>query len=224
MSRKLIYKGRNEVYLDADAGEVTKEYAVPSFPKSLIYGWLRRPKSERAYAHGLRLRALGIDTPEPLSHREEYNSLHWLGRSEYVCRYSAGRTLWGVEEEPWFGDFAPALAAFVLELHRKGIFMKDLSPGNVLFERGDDGRFHFQLVDINRMAFGVAAGRMRGRNFRALMGTPEGNAAVVHQYVILGGAPPSFEAEAAEAYRRFRRNAGLRHRLKRVLLPWRKQK
>ena len=73
-----------------------------------------------------------------------------------------------------FAAVVEALARFVARLHRKGIWMKDLSPGNVMVRRitGKDGAadtYSFALVDINRMKFGVGDLRTLARSCGTLL-------------------------------------------------------
>jgi serine/threonine protein kinase len=50
---------------------------------------------------------------------------------------------------PVLTDFA----RFTADLHQKGIFHKDYTPGNILFGKVGD-HYEFELVDLNRMKFG----------------------------------------------------------------------
>lgn len=62
------------------------------------------------------------------------------------------------------------LATFTAHMHDKGILHKDYSPGNILWQRDDDGSCRFSLVDINRMHFGKVSMEEGCRNFRRLWG------------------------------------------------------
>ena len=62
------------------------------------------------------------------------------------------------------------LATFTAHMHDKGILHKDYSPGNILWQRNDDGSCRFSLGDINRMHFGKVSMEEGCRNFRRLWG------------------------------------------------------
>lgn len=65
-----------------------KKYKRPGFFNRLVYTFLRKSKAQRAYEHAQQLRALGIDSPEPLAWAE--NRRHGVLEDAYfVCRYTA---------------------------------------------------------------------------------------------------------------------------------------
>lgn len=182
-----IYRGRNIVAVSADGVNCIKAFRVNGFVKSLIYGSLRSPKAVRAFDNAIKLRELGFDTPEPFGVAVKLNG-PLLGESYYVCRYVEGYSeLRDVELCSDFARIARALAAFMTDLHGKGVLMKDFSPGNVLYRRAADGSYRFMLVDINRMEFGVTDKSRLYDNFKALLNTAAGVDAVARNYAELAG-------------------------------------
>lgn len=178
----VIYRGRNILVRLRGENIVIKAFGVPDIVKGSIYGHLRHSKAHRAYRNALRLRAMGLPTPEPYFAGEERNALGMLRRSYYACAALDGwRELRGVEKEPDFPALARALAEFVFLLHSKGVYMVDFTPGNVLYRR-EGGEYRFMLVDINRMYFDVDDWNILFNNFRAMLDTPEGVAAVAREY------------------------------------------
>lgn len=162
---RVIYRGRNLIAAAPLLGgtEVNvKSFHVPHLLNRCIYGWWRGSKANRSFHNALRLLNLGIDTPTPYACIEEYTCGGLLRRSYFVSRQlpDGFTDVRYVDRRPDFEELVSALAAFVARLHRKGVWMKDLSPGNVMVRRSDgDGgkaRYHFVLVDINRMDFGVS--------------------------------------------------------------------
>ncbi len=178
----VIYRGRNLLVRLRGDNIVIKSFGVPGAVKGAVYGYMRRGKAYRAYSNALRLRAMGLPTPEPYFAGEERNFLGMLRRSYYACAALDGWTeLRGVEKEKDFPAIARALAEFVFRLHTKGVFMVDFTPGNVLYRR-EGGEYRFMLVDINRMLFDVDDWNVLFRNFRAMLDTTEGVAAVAREY------------------------------------------
>lgn len=180
----VIYRRRNVVARLDNAALILKAYQCPGFFKGLIYRWLRTPKSRRAYNNALRLRELNIPTPEPAFAIECYRSTSGLGKSYYACTdLKAWNELRGAEKRPDFPELARQLAAFIFDIHCKGVMMKDMSPGNILFAKDPEGHFRFSLVDINRMKFGERQWGVLLKNFRCLMDTEEGTVAVLRHYL-----------------------------------------
>ena len=91
-------------------------------------------------------------------------------------------------EVPDYKQMIRAFAAFTYGLHSKGVYHKDYSPGNILFTRDGAGKYHFYMVDINRMEFGVKDKRKLYRNFRCLnIDSEEETARVAREYASFAG-------------------------------------
>lgn len=179
---EIIHSGRNVVARMANEGLVLKAYKVPGLVKGLIYRWLRQPKSRRAYANAQRLIEMGINTPEPAFAIECYSRTTGLRESYYACTDLSDWTdMHDVEKRSDFRKIAKALAAFIFKMHTESILMNDMNPGNILF-REENGTYSFALVDINRMEFGVREWGRLLENFRALLDTEDGTAAVAEEY------------------------------------------
>jgi len=202
-SDRIIYRGRNIVAITADKESLcVKSFGVPGLIKGLIYGNLRKPKALRAFENATRLRELGLDTPEPVAALCEFRAGR-LGRSYYVCRYLEGWSdLRGAEKRPDFIYLAHSLAVYMLRLHAAGVLMKDFTQGNILFRPNGNGDYHFSLIDINRMEFGVYDSRRHMTNFGAVLDTAEGLAVLAHEYALLCPDYETTEREANEIYRR----------------------
>uniref|UniRef100_UPI002583AD6C lipopolysaccharide kinase InaA family protein n=1 Tax=uncultured Alistipes sp. TaxID=538949 RepID=UPI002583AD6C len=109
----------------------------------------------RSYEHAVRLRALGIDSPEPIAW-SEYRRHGLLSDTYYVSRRSDYAPLSQTTEHfPAAGTLPvlEAFARFAVSLHEKGIEHRDFNHGNILWSRTAAGVYRFQLIDINRMHF-----------------------------------------------------------------------
>lgn len=200
---RVIYRGRNIVAVTDGAEPMClKSFGTPGMIKGFIYGRFRKPKALRAFDNGMRLHALGFDTPEPVAAVCELRGGR-LRRSYYACRYLEGwNDLRGAENRPDFSTLACALAAYMNRLHAAGVFMKDFTQGNILFMPDGKGSYRFSLIDINRMEFGVSDHRKLMANFGAVLDTAEGLAVLAREYAALQSDPESIENEIKEIYRR----------------------
>ena len=158
VSGEVLHDGRNQIRAFDIGGErlVVKRYKRPSAFNAVMYSFFRKSKARRAYEHALRLRELGIDTPEPVAW-SEYRRRGLLCDSYYVSRRSDYTPLSQTTARfPAAGTLPvlEAFARFTVQLHEKGIEHRDFNHGNVLWRRDTaTGAIRFQLIDINRMRF-----------------------------------------------------------------------
>ncbi|MFI8462448.1 toluene tolerance protein [Stutzerimonas kunmingensis] len=107
-----------------------------------------RPDARRFFERARHLRSLGIDTPR-------INDCCWLDKKRGVsaCFYHplAGEPLDRLfhESREDFFSLLPELAAYILMLHRSGIYFRSLHLGNIL--RTPDGGFG--LIDFLDIRF-----------------------------------------------------------------------
>ena len=213
----VIYRGRNVVAKLPAEGINIKSYKVPDSIKGFIYGHLRMPKAQRAYENGQKLKSLGISTPEPLGMALNLEGGQ-LRQSFYVSRQLEGWSeMRGAEKLDFFAELSAALAGFILDMHRKGVFMKDLTPGNVLFRRHGD-EFEFTLVDINRMEFDITDRKTLLSNLGLIFDTEDGIARLARDYARLSGDDAdALEEQCRRQYRARWRYLGRKKRLKKLL-------
>lgn len=157
VSGEVLHDGRNQIRAFDIGGErlVVKRYKRPSAFNAVMYSFFRKSKARRAYEHALRLRELGIDTPEPVAW-SEYRRRGPLCDSYYVSRRSDYTPLSQTTARfPAAGTLPvlEAFARFTVQLHEKGIEHRDFNHGNILWDRTPAGAYRFQLIDINRMHF-----------------------------------------------------------------------
>lgn len=168
-----IYKQRNEVKVfDVDGESVNvKRYKVPHFVNRIVYTFFRLTKPERSYQYALKLRKIGVDTPEPYAYilTKKNGLLHY---SYYISEQVAyEHTMYEFGQGGIVGrePIIKAFATYTADLHERGIYHKDYSPGNILFQE-QDGQIRFCLVDINRMRFGEVSIKEGCANFARLWG------------------------------------------------------
>jgi RIO-like serine/threonine protein kinase len=124
-----------------------------------------RPDARRFAERAERLQALGIATPD-------IRECAWIDRHDAVsaCLYAplAGLPLDKLfrDQRDEFDRRLPQLAAYILKLHRLGIYFRSLHLGNILLTPDGD----FGLIDFLDLRFkGRPLGRMLvRRNFRHL--------------------------------------------------------
>lgn len=209
-----IYSGRNTLWQTSDPPAVIKAYAVPVWIKGVIYRF-RIPKAKRAFLNAQRLLSMGISTPEPYFYTLRHGQTGNLTQSHYACAPAQGYSeLRGVQDRPDFTTIAEALGAFIADIHRKGVWMKDMSPGNIMWIRDSDGTLRFTLVDINRMEFNVHNPSVLIRNFDALMDTEDATAAVATAYAAIMGLNSEFVNTVRKRYRAYYSSALRRRRFK----------
>lgn len=170
---EVIYAGRNLIkVLQTETVAINvKRYRIPGWFNRLVYSFIRPSKGFRAFSYPRRLAALGIETPEPVAYIEERK---WgvIGISYFLSVQSPYRyTLYRLGDANLDDcrDLVKAFARFTAYLHQVGVYHRDYSPGNILFDR-IDGVFRFCLVDINRMGFGPVDMKAGCANFARLWG------------------------------------------------------
>ena len=111
-----------------------------------------KSKARRAYEYALRLQQLGFETAAPVAYLEiSRHGLFHTGNflSEFIAHPLLSTLQEGDEESrKILEDFA----AFIVEMHEKGVFNLDMNPGNVFFYKSGE-KYRFALIDINRIRF-----------------------------------------------------------------------
>lgn len=144
----IIYAKRN--VLRAHNGFITKQFATPPLWKGIIYGWFCPSKARRSYEYAKRIEGL---TPAPIAYREiRYCGI--LRQSWYVCEKSECKyTFNDLIHNKSFPNreiILQSIGRFTAELYKRGIYHRDYSGGNILFN--EDGS-KIEIVDLNRIKF-----------------------------------------------------------------------
>ena len=189
----VIYKSRNEIRVFDVHGTTlnVKRFKTPLFFNRLIYTFFRPSKAQRSFQYALKLKEMGIETPQPVAYIliKKGGLLH---DSYYIS--------WQVDHNRNFYEFGEggvkgrehiliAFAGFTADIHKKGVLHKDYSPGNILFKE-DDGAVTFCMVDINRLRFGDVPVHKGCLNFVRLWGQQPFVEIIVRKYAEIRGADP----------------------------------
>jgi hypothetical protein len=185
-----IHKARNELKIIELEGvkTVVKSFKVPHFLNRIIYTYLRKSKAYKSYHYALRLEELRISTPAPIALIECFES-RLLTDSYFISEYfDYDFTIRTPLLEPLEDREAifTAFAAYTYELHQKGVWHLDYSPGNILIKRSDQG-YQFSIVDINRMEFRPISALEGCENFNKLWASDEELEIMGREYARLSG-------------------------------------
>ncbi|MDR3142591.1 MAG: hypothetical protein LBU37_12840 [Tannerellaceae bacterium] len=133
---------------------VIKKYKIPTLFNRLVYTWIRKSKARRSFEYAGRLLSCGIETAPPVAYIEDrkgglFNIGYFV--SEYLPYPVLPKSIELEEEERKL--LQQQFIEFTARLHEAKIIHKDYNQNNIFYYK-TDGRYHFALVDINRMDFG----------------------------------------------------------------------
>ncbi len=151
-----IYKGRNTVKsFETQFGEwVIKKYKKPNIIQKIVYSFFRKSKAERAYIYAEKLLTLGINTPKAIAYIEE-KKYKLFSHSYFISTTCKDAPLYPVLVEKTLYDkkLVSYLAAFFVEMHKKGFLHGDPNLDNILYRINDKNEFLFTVIDTNRSIF-----------------------------------------------------------------------
>lgn len=154
--RKVYRDNRNTVMDILLNGKmyVLKKYKVPNWINRIAYSFFRKSKAKRAFEYAERLLKEGVETAKPVAYIENKKNLLFEDSyflSEYIEHpmLSDVDTLYMPGNEQLREDFI----TFTANLHSHNIIHKDYNAANIFYYM-KDARYHFVLIDINRMKFG----------------------------------------------------------------------
>lgn len=132
---------------------VVKRYKRPTLANCVVYTWLRKPKTRKAYDNALWLSSIGVETAEPVAWVESYKH-SFFHTGWFVSRYlpykSAKEVYDSLTSQNLRRHFAVDFFNFVESLFRKHITNRDFNAGNFLAYATPHG-FRFAMIDINRL-------------------------------------------------------------------------
>lgn len=171
---------------------VVKSFHKPNFINRLIYGNFRASKAQRSYDYAHRLIAAGIGTPTPIGFYEQ-RCTFFFSKSYYACLQSDCTYQFSdLVKNTNFPDrkgILKAIGRFTAELHEKGIWHRDYSEGNILFQVKKD-KIEIEIIDLNRLGFGNVELENGCRNFERLNIDAKSLEIMAREYAIARGFDP----------------------------------
>ena len=129
-------------------GVVVKQFRTPGLFRGLWYGLFGTSKARRSYENAVRL---GDLTPTPIAYRE-VRVCGILRESWYACKQSECKNtfidLIEHSDFPHRNEILYAIGRFTARLHQMGVWHRDYSQGNILFN--EDGT-KIEVIDLNRI-------------------------------------------------------------------------
>jgi len=130
-------------------GIVVKQFKTPNLLRGIWYGWLGTSKARRSYENALRLEGL---TPQPIAYRE-VRLFGILRESWYACRQSActhtfQELIERPDDFPHRDEILRRIGRFTARLRGMGVWHRDYSQGNILF---NDDASRIEVIDLNRI-------------------------------------------------------------------------
>lgn len=217
-----VYKARNHIYRvpDKSGGWINiKDFKLPNIVNKYVYGNIRHSKARRSYENALELLGLGFSTPMPLGYGEVREG-KCLTRSYYFSRQVDDVIeMRDVARHADWRELLFALGKEMARLHGAGVWMKDFSPGNVMFKRTPDGNYQFSYVDLNRINFNCRSRKKLMKMFGAMVYSPAHLMAIAEGYASATGMKLKVVArEALIAMSRFEQRTARKKMLKQLLL------
>lgn len=153
----ILFKERNVVKIVDYNNQkyVVKSFKIPHLLNKIVYKFFRNSKAKRSYENSVKLLDLNINTPKPIGYIE-FPSLIFFMESFYISEFfNYDFEIRAVFKDKLFKDRDNILKEFIefsYELHNKGVYHIDYSPGNILIKKVDD-KYLFYIIDVNRMQF-----------------------------------------------------------------------
>lgn len=156
---------RNAIWTVADPRDTSRQLVVKQPVKMHLHKRLldrfKPSKGLRSWSGSCELQRLGVSVAAPLAWLEKQGDAS-LMQNYYVCEYVPAQ--WSAREmieafssgQPCFAGVAESdayqqLAAYLLRMHGGGVLFRDLSAGNILICRENQGEFGFSLIDTGRI-------------------------------------------------------------------------
>ncbi|MDP2850922.1 MAG: lipopolysaccharide kinase InaA family protein [Sulfuricurvum sp.] len=216
-----IHKARNELKIIELSGvkTVVKSFKVPHLFNRIVYTFFRKSKAYKSYHNALRLEKLGVSTPEPIALIEFFES-ELLADSYFISEFfDYDFTIRSPLLEPLEDreSIFTSFAAYTYDLHQKGVWHLDYSPGNILIKRTENG-YQFSIVDINRMVFRDISPLEGCENFNKLWAFDEELEIMGREYARLSGLDEALTISEMKRHNDAnKRTKNFKRRLKKVL-------
>lgn len=144
-------------------------------------------KAFKAWQGGNALIEREIETPFPVACLERRKAL-FLDKSFFLAERLTNveeiRSLLRELPSSELQELLIPLAQYVSLCHRKGVLHRDLSDGNILVRKEEEGRFRFYLIDTNRIRIKRQIGHLKGiKNLIRLGIPPDSQRFFLEQYL-----------------------------------------
>ena len=163
----VLRTSRNMIWTVVDPRNPGSEVVVKQ-PLRIV--WYKRlldrikpSKAVRSWSGACQLMRRGIPTPKPIAffeNAEGYDPTQNWYVCEYIPSQLSARSFFSAYasgedqvEGYTLSEFLDQICPFIYRMHRKGVFFRDLSGGNVVVEKGEDHALRFFLIDTARARF-----------------------------------------------------------------------
>lgn len=181
-----IHKARNEIKMISYEKQeyVIKSFKIPHLLNKIVYTFFRDSKAKKSYINSLKINDF---TPKPIGYIE-FKKLGLLHDSYFISEnfnynFTIREPLLQVDFEEK-EEILKEFAHFTYQLHEKGIFHLDYSPGNILIKK-ENNTYIFKIVDINRMQFKTLNLDERLQNFAKLWAKDQDLKIIIKAYAQL---------------------------------------
>lgn len=154
---ELIYDERNKLrrfVMPSGLVIIVKAYKRPNLFQKICYSTFWKNKACKSYIYALRLRQMGIDTPEAIATVCYKN--HGMVERYFFASTEDNRPDCRILRDGNMDNPQPlidALTAYLIHLHDLGFMHGDTNLSNFLYEQQPDGSYHFSVIDTNRSTF-----------------------------------------------------------------------
>ncbi len=170
---------------------VVKSFKIPHLLNQIVYNFFRASKAERSYENSVKLIELDINTPQPIGYIE-FSTLFLFKESFYISDFfDYDFEIRAVFSDKKFEDREKILKKFIVfsyELHQKGVYHIDYSPGNILVKK-ENNSYIFSIIDVNRMKFLEMDTKLKMKSLSKLTKDDEDNALMLQFYQKVSNIP-----------------------------------
>jgi tRNA A-37 threonylcarbamoyl transferase component Bud32 len=182
----VIYDKRNIIKIVEFEGKkyVVKSFKIPHLVNQIVYRFFRDSKAKRSFINSIKLAELNISTPQPIGFIE-FPTAFKFKESFYISEFfDFDFEIRAVFSDKEFEDRENILKKFIAytyQLHEKGVYHIDYSPGNILVKKTSYG-YKFSIIDVNRMQFTEFNDDLRMQSLAKLTNDKEDNEFIAKHY------------------------------------------
>ena len=201
---RTLFQQRNTIKIVdyEEKSYVVKSFKTPHLLNQIVYRFFRDSKAKRSYENGVKLTELNVSTPQPIGYIE-FPSMFLFKESFYISDFFDYefeiRALLADANFEKREEILKAFVAFSYDLHNKGVFHVDYSPGNVLVKKVDNS-YLFSLIDVNRMKFIEFTDELRMKAFAKLSASDEDRVFITKEYSTLAHIDEAFATKKMELF------------------------